>query len=88
MAKDLLAENGSEVELIEETDKIIIQPKKHIQSGCQIHAVDDAFRCNTFPADYKRDRRRLFVHHEFHDPAMSGIDFWHTHETLHYSKVS
>ena len=28
MAKDLMLENGSEVELIEETDKIIIQPKK------------------------------------------------------------
>ena len=28
MAKDLMLKNGSEVELIEETDKIIIQPKK------------------------------------------------------------
>ena len=31
MAKDLMLENGSEVELIEEADKIIIQPKKTLR---------------------------------------------------------
>lgn len=42
MAKALMLENGSEVELIEETDKIIIQPKKVPQLEDLIEAINES----------------------------------------------
>ena len=42
MAKDLMLENGSEVELIEETDRIIIQPKKSPRLKDLLEAIDES----------------------------------------------
>ena len=42
MAKDLLLENGSEVDLIEETDKIIIQPKKTPRLQDLLEAINES----------------------------------------------
>ncbi|MBN1686773.1 MAG: AbrB/MazE/SpoVT family DNA-binding domain-containing protein [Spirochaetales bacterium] len=42
MAKDLMLENGSEVELIEETDKIIIQPNRRARLGDLLQAINES----------------------------------------------
>ena len=41
MAKDLLLENGSEVELIKASDKIIIQPQKRPRLSDLLQEIDD-----------------------------------------------
>jgi antitoxin MazE len=41
MAKDLMLQNGSEVELIEEADKIIIQPQKAWRLETLLNAIDE-----------------------------------------------
>ena len=40
IAEDLMLENGSEVELIEESDKIIIQPQKRAQLKDLLKGID------------------------------------------------
>ncbi len=42
MAKDLMLENGSEVELIEESDKIIIQPKRRRRLNDLLQAINES----------------------------------------------
>lgn len=42
MAKDLMLENGSEVELIKETDKIIIQPQKGRRLDDLLQAINES----------------------------------------------
>jgi len=42
MAKDLMLENGSKVELIEETDKIIIQPQRTPQLEELLDAINES----------------------------------------------
>ncbi len=42
MAKDLMLENGSEVELIEEVDKIIIQPQKSPRLEDLLEAINES----------------------------------------------
>ena len=42
MAKDLMLENGTEVELIKETDKIIIQPKKAPRLEDLLEAINES----------------------------------------------
>jgi len=41
MAKDLMLENGSKVELIEEADRIIIQPQKTPRLEDLLEAIDE-----------------------------------------------
>jgi antitoxin MazE len=41
MAKDLMLENGSEVELIEEADKIIIQPQRTLLLDALLDAINE-----------------------------------------------
>jgi antitoxin MazE len=42
MAKDHMLQNGTEVELIEEADKIIIQPYKALRLEDLLNAIDEA----------------------------------------------
>jgi len=42
MAQDLMLENGSEVELIEESNKIIIQPKRGPRLDDLLQAVNES----------------------------------------------
>ena len=41
MAKALMLQNGSEVELIEEADKIIIQPRRALRLDDLLPAIDE-----------------------------------------------
>ena len=41
MAKGLMLENGSEVELVEEGDSIIIQPKKNLRLDDLLDAINE-----------------------------------------------
>ena len=41
MAKGLMLENGSEVELVEEGDRIIIQPKKNLRLDDLLDAINE-----------------------------------------------
>ena len=41
MAKGLMLENGSEVELVEEADRIIIRPKKNLRLDDLLAAINE-----------------------------------------------
>ena len=41
MAKSLMLQNGSEVELIEEADKIVIQPRRALRLENLLNAIDE-----------------------------------------------